>query len=173
MGKLEIMLDNNAFDKFLVLLNEDSDLLNKILKNVTIYVNNVQLDELNKLQNKNPDKFQQIQEMIYTYDMDDNVGGYFGFYGSDGLPFGSACFQSEASREYEKEIENYLDKVKTPNIKRNNKADANLATVAKDYGCTVITNDGAGKKKGLYDAIKENNGEVMSFEELIKHIYSL
>lgn len=173
MGKLEIMLDNNAFDKFLVLLNEDSDLLNKILKNVTIYVNNVQLGELNKLQNKNPDKFQQIQEMIYTYDMDNNIGGYFGFYEADGLPFGSACVQSAASREYEKEIENYLNKVKSPNVKRNNKADANLATVAKDYGCTVITNDGIGKKKGLYDVIKENGGEVMSFEELIKHISSL
>ncbi len=77
------------------------------------------------------EKYLQMMKMVKKYQMGDNIGGYFG---SDGLPFDQACFQSENSYNYEVSIEKYLDKTKHPNIKRNNKPDTYLVTVARDHG---------------------------------------
>jgi len=170
MDKLKIMLDCNAFDKFLAFLKQDNRNFEKLIGQLEIYVNPVQLGEIENIKKSDAGKHSQIMEMVKEYRIGDNTGGYFGFYGSDGSPFGQACFQSEDSRSYEESIEKHLDKTKPPTQKRNNKPDAYLATVARDYGCIVITNDGSGRKKGLKQAIEEKEGQVLSFEELLEKL---
>ena len=172
MSKIKVMLDNNILDELAKL---DDESLEKVITHSEMLIPRTQWDEFNRYKDTklfDINKFNRIKSIIKMCPIKQSA--YFGF-SPDFAGFDQGCFMSESSRKYEKEIEEYMNKYKKPTIDKPypNKADAHLASLAKSYGCITLTQDGTGKKrKGLYQAIKNCGGEVLSFEEFCEKIDS-
>lgn len=54
-----------------------------------------------------------------------------------------------------------------------NRADAIFAALAEYCGCIIVTEDGVGKKRGLIQVIKSNQGKVWSFDDLLEKLHSI
>jgi len=173
--KTKIMLDCNIFDKLLTLSDET---LRKLTNKYTVSVNKNQLDEINNITDEN--KKSQIVALIKTYQI--RLKGVFTFDGGGGLGFNDegylydSCFLSDEAYDILFKVEKWLNAntKKKPQVNKPypNRADAVLAALADNCNCILVTEDGAGKKPGLIQAVKSINCTVWTFSELLDNLHT-
>lgn len=185
---LNIFLDNNAYDRLIELEKEEFDI---ITKNCKLYACDTIYDELDAMKKRHPDKLNKINQI--RNELNIKKTAFFGFCRYDDLTpndtTGFATYEysdkegmtiNYNTAVYEQNIKDFLDEFGRK--KRKNKTnynDAIISAIAKHKDCILITYDGIGKDNfpktknkelGLYQAVKENGGNVMTFEELITQL---
>ena len=185
-NKLKIFLDNNIFDKLIELPIKE---LNVLKQKCVMYTCDTILKELNEFREKEAEKRPKIDILLegiqivktaffgfctYNNPHPENIGGFAT--GNALSPGGT--FYSTKEHIYRQKIKAFLDKFgkKKPRGKTNEN-DVKIATLAYAWGATLITQDGVTKdfpnvkngKKGLYQAVKENQQKVMNINELLRY----
>lgn len=187
LDKLKIFFDNNAYDELLKINQNDFDTL---LQNSILYGCDTIDDELNAMKKRHPDKLQQITKIrnnikvkrasFFAFatcenSQPKNVGGYRTY---DSPNTGGMWMTYEFS-EYQHKIKTFLDTYGKKKSKiKDNGNDAIIAVLAKMANCCLITYDGVtngiprigSKDLGLYQAVKNSGGNVMTIDELLNHL---
>lgn len=187
LDKLKIFFDNNAYDELLKLNQNDFNIL---LQNCILYGCDTIDDELNAMETRHPDKLQQITKIRNNIKV--KRASFFGFATTDNphpkniggfatydCPDKGGMWMTYEFSEYQHKIKTFLDTYGKKKSKlRDNENDAIIAVLAKMASCCLITYDGvtneiprAGNKDlGLYQAVKNNGGLVMTIKELLNYL---
>lgn len=187
MKATKVFLDNNAYDKLLEL---DNDEFQFISENCSFCGCDTIDDELSAMKVKNPEKLHKIEDIrrnmkivriakfgFLDYDTHTIPKNICGFASYDNNKEG--IFMSYELGLYQKSITNFLDSYgKKKSKNKDNRNDSIIALLAHASNAILITYDGirdnipkkGNKNLGLYQAVKQNKGNVMVLSELIEYI---